>query len=631
MTFVEEDVREFVAARWPDLEAVAHVVVLDPATARRVTTETLAGVVRHWDEALEDGRPAERARRQVLRAALASAAHGRSRRPAARVPEGPSVPSALPWEEAGRADDTVVTALATTLADSDPLERALVAAEDVWDARPEEVAHLLERPAGPVAEAALAVRHRLAVAHDTARVAVGLEPGRWALDHDVREAVALLLSDLDEPPDPATLVAGVAARLRRRTLVLGGTAAAGLAAGGWAVASTLRPEPPPHPLDLPVPPAGDPSWGSTRTWVARGALRRDRAIAAMVTASDAGARLLWASDVGDRRVVVARRDLSREGATTVRVWSGPRRAAVGALREVPLRVDEIEDADDAVAVALPDGSGRGLLVLLSRPQVLRCAYSALVRYTPAGGVRRFWGEQALRDGVATVALPRPPGPALRVRLGPYDGPPAGPQRVTIGTGRAAETDLADALLARAGSFVAESAGLDERDVTSEVVLDAEVPGDVLAPWVTVARPGPGRVVVVHTRTADGSLVRSVRVRDDGRAKVGSADLETARPIPVEDATRPFATRLPPMRTAVGRFLVLAPGVARAQLLAVTPTSYPASEVIALRDGVGVLEVVNARQAAVYRLVLWDADGTRLGSWRQLVGRRDPNDMWPRFG
>ncbi len=63
----------------------------------------------------------------------------------------------------------------------------------------------------------------------------------------------------------------------------------------------------------------------------------------------------------------------------------------------------------------------------------------------------------------------------------------------------------------------------------------------------------------------------------------------------------------------------------------TSSSYPVSEVVPVSGGTAVLEVVNARQAAVYRLVLWDADGRRLGSWRQLFGRRDPNDMWPRFG
>ena len=62
----------------------------------------------------------------------------------------------------------------------------------------------------------------------------------------------------------------------------------------------------------------------------------------------------------------------------------------------------------------------------------------------------------------------------------------------------------------------------------------------------------------------------------------------------------------------------------------TPSAFPSSRVTDLRDGVAVLEVVYARQAAIYRLVLWDGDGARLGSWRQRFGRRDPNDLLPRF-
>ncbi len=631
---MDDDVREFVAARWPDLEAVAHVVVLDAEVARRVTTDVLVGIVRHWDEALEDGRPAERSRAAVLAASLSTAARTRPAVATPPEPARPAVPSAVPWEDASSSGeaDPVLLALVATLRAASPLERATLAAHEVWDAGPDEVAHLLDRSPAPVREAATSLRGRLAATHDAARSASGLEPARWAVEHDVSDAVTVLLRDLDEPPDPAALVASVAGRLHRRSLVLGGTAAAGLAAAAWAVGTTVVPDQPATPAVRPVPPAGDPSWARTRTWVGRGRHGRDPDLAAMVAQGDPGATVLWADDVRSRRIVIARRNLSREGSTTLRVFAGPQGAPASALREVVLRVDEIEDADDAVAVALPTLDGtQGLLLLLSRPQVLRCAYSPQVTYTPAGGVRRQWREVGLIDGMSTVGLALPPGPALRVRIGPFDGSPAGPQRVTLGTQRAAETDPSAAVLAAVGPFVAAACGQPEASLTSTVVLEADVPGDVLAPWVAVGRPGLGRVVVVHTRTQDGALLRTVRVRDDGRAKVGSADVETARPIAVEDATRPFATRLPPMRAEIGRFLVIAPGAAKAQLLAVTASSYPVSEVVALHGGTGVLEVENARQAAVYRLVLWDAKGTRMGSWRQLFGRRDPNDMWPRFG
>ena len=78
---VEDDFREFVAARWPDLDGVALVVTLDPAAATRLTTDALATLHRHWGEALEDGLPGEQARRAVLRAAVAAAARSDARAP----------------------------------------------------------------------------------------------------------------------------------------------------------------------------------------------------------------------------------------------------------------------------------------------------------------------------------------------------------------------------------------------------------------------------------------------------------------------------------------------------------------------------------------------------------------------
>ena len=75
--------------------------------------------------------------------------------------------------------------------------------------------------------------------------------------------------------------------------------------------------------------------------------------------------------------------------------------------------------------------------------------------------------------------------------------------------------------------------------------------------------------------------------------------------------------------------MVAPGAARAQLVAASSNTYPASEVTPLRDGTGVLEVADARRAAIYRLITWDREGRRLGAWDALFRRRDPRDLWPR--
>lgn len=636
---VEDDFREFVVARWPDLEAVAFLVTLDEDAARRVTTDALAGLHHHWREALDEGRPGELARRAVLSAAVSARVGDEPSSAGGRPPEAPpgepapspvdGAPVALPWDQP--TDDPVLGALADTLRGATPVQRAVVAGRTVWGAEPEEVAALLGVPGGDARAAADDLRGRLAAAHDRAREAEGLGPAEWALDRDLEDAVTALLRDQGDPPDPAALVADRSRRVRRRSVVVGGLAATGVAAALWTVGrgatSGTTAAGPTAPA---TPPPGDPSWSSTRTWAPRGALGPDDGVQALVIArTPPGSRLLWADEVGDRRLAVARLAESPEGSTTVRVWSGPRGAEPALLEEVPLTVSEISQTDNSVAVVVPDGSGAtGLLVLLASPRLLRCRHSANVVYTRAGGVRRRWTEVELVDGIGASLVPGPPGPAIRVQLGRLDGAPAGTQRVTLGSGTGG--DVASSLLSAVGPFATAAGGPPRPGFTSEVVFEGPAPGDVIDPTAVVAQPREGRVAVVHTTTPEGALLRSVRVRDDGRGRAPYLDLDVVRPIAPEDAERPFASPLPPVRAEVGRFLVVAPDAAQAQLLAVTPSAFPSSRVTDLRDGVGVLEVVYARQASIYRLVLWDGGGARLGSWRQRFGRRDPNDLWPRF-
>ena len=656
---VEDDFREFVAARWPELEAVAFLVALDADVARGVTTDALAALHHAWRESVDEGRPGEQARRAVLREAVAGTAtaagrrrrHGGPAEAAAAVDpvpsRGPSSPSSdagpaglaatgLPWEQPE--SDAVLEALADVLRAATPVRRAVVAGHAVWAAEPEEVAGLLGMPVEGVRAEAAAVRGNLSDAHDRARASQGLGPAPWSLDRDLEDAVASLLHDQGDPPDPAALVAERSRRVRRRTVVASGLGVAGVALGAWVVGSSVTSgsgASTPAPSAWGTPPPGDPSWASTRTWAPRGALGNDAGIQALVIArAMPGSRLLWADEVGDRRIAIAALPESPDSTdsidttTTVAVWTGPRGAEPARLEELPLTVRDFPRAGAAVAVVVPDGTGAtGLLVLLAPPRVLRCSHSDTVLYTPAGGVRRRWTEVGLADGVGASLVPGPIGPAMRVRLGGFDGAPAGPQRVTLGYGSGGE--VGSSLMAAAAPFAMAATGPPRPGFLSELVFEGPAPGDLIDPTAVVAQPREGRVAVVHTTTPEGAVLRSVRVRDDGRSRAAYLDLETVRPIAAEDAKRPFAVPLPAVREEVGRFLVVAPGATQAQLLAITPNAYPVSKVGDLRHGTGVLEVVNARQAAVFRLVLWDARGRRLGSWRQLFGRRDPNDLWPR--
>jgi len=638
---VEDDFREFVAARWPDLEAVAFLVTLDVDVARRVTTDALAGLHQQWRDALDEGRPGEQARRSVLVAAVAASEHGTSR-PALRVtrragprngevagPAAATGPTPVVPPREDEPEDAVVEALTAVLREATPVERAVVAGHAVWAAGPDEVAHVLRMPVHDVRAAAGALRARLSAAHDRARASEGLAPADWALDRDVDDAVTALLGDQGDPPDPAALVAERSHHVRRRAIVAGGLAVVGVAAGAWVVGRGLTSGTSvPPATGAALPPPGDRTWEATATWAPRGALSGDSGIQALVIARlTPGARLLWADEVGDRRVVVVRMPQSGTESTFLSVWSGPRGADAALLEEVPLSVHEVTGGD-VVAVAVPDGSGAtSLLVLLGPPRVMRGSYSVSAVFTPAGGVRRRWTEIGLTDGVAT-ALIAPPGPALRVRLGRLDGAPAGTQQVTLGS--ISGGDVGNSLMATAGPFAMYASGPARPGFLNELAFEGPAPGDVIDPTAVVAQPREGRVAVVHTTTPEGALLRSVRVRDDGRGWAPYLDLEVAHPLAPEESDDPFALPLPAVRDEVGRFLVIAPGAAQAQLLAVTPNAYPVSKVGDLHKGTGVLEVVNARQAAVYRLVLWDARGLRLGSWRQLFGRRDPNDLWPRF-
>ncbi len=567
-------------------------------------------------------------------------------RPAAPCSPGPSLrPATTPRR--GRAaaarpghddldadpDEVVVTALLPVVRRAAPLERAVLAAATVWGLDPGRVADLLGMPPAPVRDADLAVRRRLLGAHTAARAAAGWEPAEWALDRDLEDALDLLLADHADPPDAVALVDERHRRVRRRSVVLGtgATLAAGAAAFWFVdgVATGTASEAAPQP-----PRPGDPVWTRTSSWPARGRLAADDRVAALVAGASPRANLLWADDLAGQRVVVAATaDASGTGGTLVRMWTGPRGAAADTLLPTGLVRDRVTFIDDVVPVAVEAGpddeDGAGAVLLLARPTVLEASYSPVVAYARNGGVGRQWTEVGLRDGVATIALRGPMPPTFRVRLDGFDAGPLGATSLGLPVPDDPKAPLGDGLLEALGPFVAACTGLPVSAVQSTVVLEAAVDGDVLVPLASGERAARGRVVVAHTTLPSGALLRTVRVAGDGRGGVGPVDVETTRAIASTETPVPFATRLPGFSEDVSRFLVVAPGAARAQLVGTASNTYPASEVTALRGGTGVLEIADARRAALYRLVTWDRRGRKLGAWEALFRRRDPRDLWPR--
>ncbi len=314
----EEDFRDFVVARWGELEPVARLVTLDGPTARRVTTDALADLHGQWGALLDEGVPGATARRRVLTAALAATRH----RTTASQGDDHRPTRAADLDPTGDADDAVLAALLVVVRGATPLERAALAGATVWGLDPGRVADLLELPPATVVDADLAVRRRLLEAHTAGRAAAGWEPAEWALDRDVDDALDLLLADHTDPPDAVALVGERHRQVRRRSVVLGtGAALAAAGLGAWvidAVATGAASQPAPQP-----PRPGDPVWVATNSWPARGRLARDAGVAALVAGASPRAHLLWADDLAGQRVVVAASaDASGTGGTLVRMWAG---------------------------------------------------------------------------------------------------------------------------------------------------------------------------------------------------------------------------------------------------------------------------------------------------------------------
>lgn len=610
MTILEDDRRDFVVARWPDLEAVALVVVPDPVAARRVSADALAGVVGRWREAVDAGRPTEGARRELLRRALAAGAgpDPALENAAAAAGDDPADLVGGPWEP----EDTVSAALLGTVRALDPLGRALVAARVVWDAGPEDVAALLGLPVADLVATDAVVAARLAAAHDEARAAEGLEPAPWLLDADLRAAVGRVHRALSDPPDPAALVAERATGLRRRRLLVGGAAAATLAGAAWWVIGGAATRPP-APVD-PALAADDPVWDTTRRWPARGRLAASSDVQALVIRdAPRGSRLLFADEVGDRRIVVASpADISGRDGVRLVVWAGARGAPPGTLRRVSLARDGLSGVRDVVALVVPQDVGDALLVV-APPRLESASYAPVATPTPAGGWVRTFSTLPLSGGIGVELVGRGLGPATWVSAGGYQGTPAGTPAFRPGLlpDPSPEDYARDRRLA-----ASELTGIPEGLLSTRVVADSPVDAAVLEP-ASAAAGLTGRAVVVQTRTPDGAVVRSVRVSTGPRGARTTLDAEELAVVVAREAGGPALLRLP-ARGRPERFLVVAPGAARVRLLSSAPAERPVTRYVRCTGASALLSVPDSRQEAVYRLLVEDDRGRELFRGRAPV-------------
>ena len=289
---VEDDFREFVAARWPDLEGVAFVVTLDAATARRVTTDGPGrACTSSWREALDEGRPGATARRSVLAAAVAAAPADpdilrrnglpqRARPPTCGAGCRPSEPVGGPGRRRRGAHRARGRRACGHRRSSGPSSAA-----GVGVGRRARRGRRPARDAGRATSATAPPRcaRRLVDGPRRGPGRRGPRPRGLGPRRRPRRRRRAPARRPGRPARPAALVEDRRRSVRRRSVVAGGAAvvAAGrrglvgsspagpAAAGGSAAVGSTRAVGPPA--------ADDPSWGSVSRWAPRGRLATDAA------------------------------------------------------------------------------------------------------------------------------------------------------------------------------------------------------------------------------------------------------------------------------------------------------------------------------------------------------------------
>ncbi|NHA66650.1 hypothetical protein [Phycicoccus flavus] len=612
-----EEFGGFVAARWPEVEAVALAATLDPAAARETTTAAFATLHAGWAEANESGAPTA----AVRRALLAELAPRRRRRspdplPAGADPVDPEVRAAVGAPEGG-----VEQALLDALARETVAVRAAGAAALLWDLP----AGGLESLLGPSRDGLLAdvgaSRGRLLEAHRAGRVAEGLGPADDRLDTDLADVLHRVADVAGPVPDPEALVRLRTRRLRRRHLLVAAAGLASVGAGGTAVltgrgdgrAAAARPSAP-GPSTLA---ADDPRWSSPRSWPARGALAADPRFASVLTSSLAtDATLLYAHDVEGLRVALAATDnLDGGSSPAIILWNGPAGTPAERLSRTDVTPDAMYGRDgtrDVVAVGVPHEEDT-LVLVLARPGVGRAEVSGTVDPRPDGTIVRTWTGIELRDGVGTRLVQGPLGVATRLRCDDFDG--ALPRVFD-----ASEWDPYGPATARRAVLerVAAATGLAPDRVTVSVTRYRLRRGTrgLGSPRAT------GTLRVVLATLPGSAVVRSTWVETRDRGGVASSYGEGPLVIPAAAADAPAVQMLYGETTEGTTMLVVGPPAA-ATVQVRGPSGGDRGRPVRVVDGVAVL-----REPASYPFTLRvrDADGRILYDDEPVQGR-DLLDLW----
>ena len=408
-----DDFEEFVAARWPELHAVATITTADAVHATSATATALATVQGRWAELTSSGAPTRAARTAVLTAALR----------AARSTTPPSLPGA-----------TVRAAVTAALAGAPATARAALAVDHFWGEDDTMVAACARRDPATVHRDHAALLTLLAAAHSAS---LGRDQAElaWALPAAIADTLTHL-ADSAPTANPLTEVRAARARATRgRALRAAAAVAFSMAAAGAVVLVWTAPE------TVPTLPADSPAWAVVTSWTPRGPLAGDSdvaALAATATAGDPGAHLLYAGPVGDTTVVLmtATSDPAvvpdgglGEGSDPTRnvelkMWTAPAGADPATLTATTIAGSDshaVPVAADTVAVSIPQRAPAGghVVLVMTPPAVTEGSATTGACPQPDGTFRPLVQALTLRGGVATLSV-APGFPAL-LEVNRYNG------------------------------------------------------------------------------------------------------------------------------------------------------------------------------------------------------------------
>jgi hypothetical protein len=273
---------------------------------------------------------------------------------------------------------------------------------------------------------------------------------------------------------------------------------------------------------------------------------------------------------------------------------------------------------DVVAVTLPDGPSeegdRSLLVVLARPTEEAASVSYLVRPTPDGTLDRSWSPVTLDRGVLASVLDRPVPLGMRLRVSGWEGTPGS---ATTAFDLLTAYPLPSTSPEWAEGPISALTGIPVDRLTTTVHVDEEVPRGLFDGSTPPPGAEPGRLLSLLTTTPDGAVLRTTAFRSNG----STLPLEPGVLLPADRGAEPMVVQASDLRPQVSRFLVVAPGAHRVQLISSSPDGYPVSKVEPTGGrAVVVVPVVNGSQAGEYRLVTRDRRGRVLFDGVPVSGR-----------